>query len=255
MKKLRALFLALAMIATYSISAQVSINNDGSAPDASAGLDIKFTDKGFLPPRMTLTEREAISSPATGLMVYNTTTNKPNYFNGTEWIAFDGSSAAVPSIGDYFLGGVVFYLDGSGGGLICAVSDQDGGSGIQWYNGTYTVTGATGTAIGTGQSNTTAIISSQDTGSYAAYICDTLTLNGYSDWFLPSKNELNAMYENKTAIDATATENGGSVFVSAYYWNSSEYTDDGAWRQHLATGVQLGTNKNNTRRVRAVRAF
>ena len=55
------------------------------APDASAQLQVDSTTKGFLPPRMTTTERDAISTPASGLMVYNTTTNKAQCFNGTTW--------------------------------------------------------------------------------------------------------------------------------------------------------------------------
>jgi len=55
------------------------------APDASAQLQVDSTTKGFLPPRMTTTERDAISTPAAGLMVYNTTTNKAQCYNGTAW--------------------------------------------------------------------------------------------------------------------------------------------------------------------------
>ncbi len=253
MKKLRTLFLALAMIITYSISAQVSINIDGSSSDASAMLDVKSTDKGFLPPRMTLTEREAISSPATGLMVYNTTTNKPNYFNGTEWIAFDGTAAGL-AIGDYFHGGVVFYLDGSGGGLICAVSDQS--TSATWGCYGTPISGADGTAIGTGSQNTIDIDAGCTTFGIAADICANLSLNGYTDWFLPSKDELNAMYQNKAVIDATAIINGGVAFVSTYYWSSSEYGNLRAWVQYFADGNQYYPSKSHlTPRVRAVRAF
>ena len=53
--------------------------------DASAKLQVDSTTQGFLPPRMTTTERDAISTPAAGLMVYNTTTNKAQCYNGTAW--------------------------------------------------------------------------------------------------------------------------------------------------------------------------
>ena len=53
--------------------------------DASALLDVQSTTQGFLPPRMTTTERDAISTPAAGLMVYNTTTNKAQCYNGSTW--------------------------------------------------------------------------------------------------------------------------------------------------------------------------
>jgi hypothetical protein len=64
---------------------QVGINS--ITPDASAALDVVSTTTGFLPPRMTTTQRDAISSPATGLQVYNTTTNQNNIYNGTSWVA------------------------------------------------------------------------------------------------------------------------------------------------------------------------
>ena len=54
---------------------QVGINDNNASPDASAMLDVKSTTKGMLVPRMTTTQRDAITTPATGLMVYNTTTN------------------------------------------------------------------------------------------------------------------------------------------------------------------------------------
>lgn len=67
---------------------QLIINDSptGSA-DSSAILELKTTDKGFLLPRMTTTQRNNIASPAAGLCVYNTTTNKLNFYNGTAWEA------------------------------------------------------------------------------------------------------------------------------------------------------------------------
>ncbi len=161
----------------------------------------------------------------------------------------------ILAIGDYYQGGVVFYLDGNGGGLICAINDQDGGSGIQWYNGSYTTTGATETDIGTGQANTTAIIDNQGAGSYAAKVCDNYTVGSYSDWFLPSKDELNEMYQNREAINTTAQANSGSAFKFAWYWSSSEFDDAQAWVQDLMMGTQLSGSKGSVVMVRAVRAF
>jgi hypothetical protein len=56
-----------------------------TAPNAKAILDLTSTTKGFLPPRMTTTQRNAITSVPAGLMVYNTTLNKLNVYNGTAW--------------------------------------------------------------------------------------------------------------------------------------------------------------------------
>lgn len=87
------LFLAISM----SANAQVAINTDGSLPDNSAMLDIKSTDKGILLPRLTLTERDAIVSPATGLMIYQTDNSPGFYYNsGTSaspaWVIAGSSS-------------------------------------------------------------------------------------------------------------------------------------------------------------------
>ena len=53
---------------------------------ASSILDVQSTTKGFLPPRMTTTQKNAIATPATGLMIYDTDLNRPCFFNGTSWI-------------------------------------------------------------------------------------------------------------------------------------------------------------------------
>ena len=86
MKKILTLLLP-AFFACYLISAQqgVGINTDGSAPHPSAMLEIKSTNKGLLIPRMTSGERDAINSPALGLLVYETTSNSIWAFNGTSW--------------------------------------------------------------------------------------------------------------------------------------------------------------------------
>jgi hypothetical protein len=67
-------------------SVSVNATNNGAAPDASALFDVQSTVKGFLPPRMTTTQKNAIASPATGLMVYDTTLNLISVYNGTTWI-------------------------------------------------------------------------------------------------------------------------------------------------------------------------
>ena len=149
-------------------------------------------------------------------------------------------------VGDFYQGGIVVWVDETGEhGLIAAPEDQN--IGIQWYNGSYISTGATGTSIGTGQSNTTKIVQMQGSGSYAAKLCDDLILNGYDDWFLPSKDELNILYQNRVLI-------GG--FAPDVYWSSSELNYLNAWYQPFNNGYQnYNYYKDITYRVRAVRAF
>jgi hypothetical protein len=229
----------------------VNVGIGTSSPNNSAKVEISSTTQGFLPPRMTQAQRNALSSPVAGLQIYNTTLNKPNYYNGTEWINFDGT--ADLAIGDFYQGGVIFYLDGSGGGLVCAVSDQS--TGTEWGCQGTEISGADGTAIGTGAQNTIDIEAGCTTPVIAADICANLSLNGYTDWFLPSKDELNAMFQNKAAIDATAIANGGAAFVSNGRWSSSEDGNDGAWLQYFDSGYQDYYLKSSAGRVRAVRAF
>jgi hypothetical protein len=127
---------------------------------------------------------------------------------------------------------------------VAAAGDQ--GSGVPWFNGSYVVTGATGTGVGTGQANTVAIMSVQGAGNYAARLCDQLELNGFSDWFLPSKDELNALFVQRELI-------GG--FVDGFYWSSTEQGEGSAWEQAFNTGTQYYANKNFPIRIRAIRAF
>lgn len=82
----------------------------------SSILEARSTTKGFLAPRMTTTQRNAISSPATGLQVYNTTTNKFNYYNGSAWVEFGGGAGATPTLPEVLTAGdreTVILTDGA----------------------------------------------------------------------------------------------------------------------------------------------
>jgi microcystin-dependent protein len=101
MKIIILLFIALALSGFQGIS-QVAINTDGTAPGASAMLDVKSTTKGMLIPRMTAAQRGAIASPAAGLMVYQTDAPTGFYsYNGTAWkmVVDSPESASFPSLG------------------------------------------------------------------------------------------------------------------------------------------------------------
>lgn len=153
----------------------------------------------------------------------------------------------------------MFYLDGSGGGLIAAASDQ--GTGVLWDANRRDITGATGTAIGTGKQNTTAIVTTVgDNGgiAYAAGVCNeySVTVNGvtYDDWFLPSYNELEEMYKMRTTIGNFNTGN-------ALYWSSSQIDKNVASGISFNSGLGWNMQKTDTSTsgqsfmVRAVRAF
>jgi hypothetical protein len=406
------------VIPTICSFSQVGINTDGLAPDPSAGLDVKFNNKGFLPPRMTYDQRNLIMSPAEGLMVYCTNCNSdgtgllsmyqggkwknilldcttpasptagthvPDYTQitwnwntvpiafGYKWNTVDNYSSATdlgtsttksetgltictnytryvwayntcghsgagvltqatlagnppaPTAGEHertcsliifhwnavpgatgykvnqsddynnafnvgnststpapnctpntlyigyvwayndcghstptvlscttlsglcigldYGGGTIFSIDGAGEhGLISAKTDQAEAS---WgCKGTLI---GTSTDIGTGQANTTAIVNGCSDGSFAAKICDVLIMGSYTDWFLPSKDELYLMYPLKMIIGA---------FAPSDYWSSSESSADNAWLQNFGNGTQSAASKGSgITKVRAIRAF
>ncbi len=86
---------------SLAVPAQVGINTDGSDPDASAILDVKSTEQGVLIPRMRQDERDAISHPATGLIIYQRD-NDPGfyYYDGTAWVRINSSAPAAIKIDD-----------------------------------------------------------------------------------------------------------------------------------------------------------
>jgi hypothetical protein len=181
--------------------------------------------------------------------------------------ASDASSSIIPvsPVGDFYQGGVIFYLfepgdtgyvAGETHGLIAAVADQS--SGIRWYKGSYSTTGATATAIGAGSANTDTIITVQGATetSYAAGLARAYTGGGYTDWFLPSKDELIKMYLKKGDINTTALANGGSNFATVYYWSSTEAGKYDAWIKFFSNANSQGFgDKSFTYNVRVIRVF
>ena len=130
------------------------------------------------------------------------------------------SSAAAPQIGDSYGGGVVLYVDGTGQhGLIAAKTDV------------------------------TLNISGKEKGFfnwYGARVAANAFVEGYSDWFLPNKDQLNLLYLNENAV---------GDFVDKFYWSSTERDVSNAWRQFFGDGYQHDYTKSQGYRARAVRAF
>jgi hypothetical protein len=160
------------------------------------------------------------------------------------------------AVGAAYQGGKIAYLfkDGDPGyvagqthGLIAALADR--ATGLQWYNGSDVATGATGTALGTGLANTDTIVAVQGSpaASYAAGWARAYKGGGYTDWYLPSKDELNELFLNQAAI-------GG--FGPNYYWSSSEFDAGTAWAKAFdLSSPAYAYSKNGASYVRAVRTF
>jgi hypothetical protein len=150
----------------------------------------------------------------------------------------------------------VFYDKGNNSDgwryLEAAPSDVSASAQWGWWDGKSfgpDVSG-TSTAIGSGKRNTQLIVDALKT-SYtgrAAQLCASYTYGGYSDWFLPSKDELDLMYKN------LAVKGLGS-FTGVWYWSSSRGRTSGAWGQRFSDGYQDDYSKVLTFCVRAVRAF
>lgn len=150
-------------------------------------------------------------------------------------------------IGEYYGGGIVFYVYDSGQhGLI--VDSTDLSTGIQWYNGTNTLTNAVRDGVGAGMPNTERIVINQGQSSYAAQLCANYQGGGFGNWYLPGKLELNLLYQVQDTIGGLA---------ATFYWSSTEYDTDDAWAQPFGHGsaIQDDYLKENTLHVRAVRFF
>lgn len=256
------IILVLLFFLSFSLFSQVGINTDGSDPDESAMLDVKSNNKGLLIPRITEEQRNAISDPELGLTIFQIDNSLGfYYFKGSVWAPV---SSKKYSIGDFAQGGIVFWVDETGEhGLVCAKEDQS--DGVRWYAGTWGDTRAYGDGPYSGEANTAIIIAAHvaigdDGNTYAARVCNELQVTEggktYGDWYLPSREELILMHDNKHLINAVAIANGGIAFEDIHYWSSTDMSLQGCYAEYFAdnyTGNELV--KSYPALVRAVRAF
>lgn len=181
-------------------------------------------------------------TPSVQSLLNNGSTPKELYDSGTPLDSLYGKS---------FQGGILAYLNVvDGTGLVSANADLS----QVWSNwgcsGT-DLTGAANTSMGGGAQNTTDILASCSDSNMPAQLCSDYAYGGYTDWYLPSKDELNALYTNLKA-------KGLGSFPDQQYWSSSEVDADNVWRQSFTDGSQYSTTKNLLAvqsNIRPVRSF
>jgi len=237
----------------FTPSARVYI--DGS-PVGSTPLTLKLAE-GTVELEVRGVENASFSYTASPSLIAGETTTVVAPVDTRITPLFAGKSPAVtPSKPQLYevgsrgpAGGIVFYDKGemSDGWRFLEVAPTDASIGIQWYNGSTGVV-ETDTKIGSGKANTEAIIAAQGSGSYAARLCRDLSTGGFTDWFLPSLDELNLLY-------TVLAKHGQGGFAQQYYWSSSQGYGSSAWVQYFGDGYRGDDYKNGRNFVRAVRAF
>lgn len=156
-------------------------------------------------------------------------------------------SPKIPVMGDRGpAGGIVFYAKkrASNGWRFLEAAPADLEDLMAW--GDNTDLSETGTAIGAGERNTAAMAKKLGKRDFAAQACAFFALGGFDDWFLPSKDELQEMFLQKTAI-------GG--FTVGNYWSSSESGYGSAWGEGFGLGGQGNGFKGGPYYIRPIRAF
>ena len=175
---------------------------------------------------------------------------------------YDCNGNIYAQLGDEAFGGVVFYVDETGEhGLVAAMEDltegatidSEGNFGYQWGCFATWLSGADGQAIGTGHQNSLDIVAGCSETSIAASEALAYESEDYSDWYLPSLDELNEMYN---VIGPGGSEGNIGGFSSNWYWSSSESNNYGAYDVNFSDG-STGNFSSKTKivSVRPIRSF
>ncbi len=218
------------------------------------GITVTYCQKAVLANLTTVADQRAGQMAVEGDY---TSSSNVKYLTNT--LTGSGDNTPAPDsnfIGKSYEGGKIFWLDETGKhGLVAAIVDQSS-KGIIWNPGQAVVTGAIADAMYAGKANTDKIISVQGkSGQYAAKLCKefSTTVNNvvYTDWYLPSRYELNLLFKQHTVI-------GGFNTINGIYWSSTETTTEPgtqAWEQEFKLGTKYEDDKDLPDQVRCIRKF
>jgi hypothetical protein len=146
-------------------------------------------------------------------------------------------------------GGIVFYITNGGLSGMEVAPVNTGSNSIIWGCYGIDITGAYGTAIGTGAANTAAIVSGCGLSNTAAKVADDYVFNGYTDWYLPSQDELNMLYLQRYVV---------AGFINNFTWSSTQVDINASWALYYDTSTnayQGPAGKDSYRMVLPIRTF
>jgi len=166
--------------------------------------------------------------------------------NSTPGTTTTTTSSQALNVGTFYSGGII-ASDTIIEGRVMIADLNDLGLNV-WATGT-TFSLGTQAGLTEGQPNTNLILAQGYPTPNAASVCRV----GIFDWDLPSKDELNELYVNLTAINEGISENGGEPISNDLYWSSTEFDSNNSWMQSFINGYQSDYNKFNLYYVRAVR--
>ena len=182
-------------------------------------------------------------------------TNQSGTSYGNERIC----TTSTIAIGQNFQGGIIAYIlkvgdngfiFGQNHGLIVTSTDL---SGMYTWGCPNILIGNTSALLGAGKTNTLSIVTKCSVNGIAARVCNDLTLNGYDDWFLPSKDELNKIFLNKNLIGNVGNGSSNSYLSSTEAFENNNFS---VWGQNLQDGAQFNLAfKIDLYKIRAVRQF
>lgn len=210
------------------------VESEGDAPVTERGVCWSiYPDPNINNPRSEFGQGEGSYNVSIGNLINNTTYYVRAYAISDVGTAYGEelefttvNTSGLPSI---TYNGTIYYLHPTDNGMAVWASNNN-------------ITGANSTTNGAANSATIDAIN----GSFAAKTCSQLNAYGYSDWYLPSKEELNALFINKNIISPTN-------FGYDSYWSSTEAGSTDAWRQSFVSGDQLTHSKGSALGCRCIR--